>query len=187
MPLLSLVDEFDDADSKNRDARAITLSRASGWRPVGVPFKHLVVVVQIARFDRTRTLEILRSNGYGDVDAAALDARIAYARRWLERFAPEEIKFRVADALPPEAASLDAGQKEFLARLAARLRPGQSGEQVHALVYEVAKSLGNAAPGHLFQAIYLALAGKPQGPRAGAFIAFVGHELAARRFEEASR
>src|SRR5207247_1014416 len=82
LPLLTLFDEFDDAASKTRDARAIALSRASGWRPVGVPFKHLVVVVQIACFDRARVLEILRANGYEDLDPGAHDARIAYAKRW---------------------------------------------------------------------------------------------------------
>jgi hypothetical protein len=49
LPLLALVDEYDDARAKNRDDRAIALSRVSGIAPVGIPFKHTVVVLQIAR------------------------------------------------------------------------------------------------------------------------------------------
>jgi lysyl-tRNA synthetase class 1 len=186
LPVLSLVDEYDDAESKNRDARAIALSRASSWKPVGVPFKHLVVVLQIAAFDRKRTVEILAQNGYKDLDAGALGARIEYAARWLEKYAPEEIKFRLSETLPPEAARLDAAQKEFLGRLAKRLAPGMSGDEIHALIYELAKESGETPAAHLFEAIYLALAGKTRGPRAGAFLSFVGAERAARRFAEAA-
>jgi hypothetical protein len=46
-----------------------------------------------------------------------------------------------------------------------------SGEQVHLLVYELAKSFPDERPAQLFQAVYVALLGKPKGPRAGTFIA----------------
>lgn len=186
LPILSLVDEYDDAGSKNRDSRSITLSHASSWRPVGVPFKHLIVVLQIARFDPACTEEILSRNGYTNLDSRALAARIEYAARWLARFAPEEIKFSVSEALPAAAASLDAPQKEFLRRLASRLTPEMRGEEMHALIYELAKECEGVPPAHLFEAIYLALAGKTQGPRAGTFLAFVGTEFAARRFTQAA-
>ena len=186
LPLLSLIDEYDDAESKNRDDRAIALSRASGWKAVGVPFKHLVVVLQIAGFDFARAFEILKQNGYGSLDEGAAAARFAYATRWLERFAPEEIKFALARELPREARTLDASQREFLRRLAGRLAPGATGEAVHALVYELAKEFPEVPPAKLFEAIYLALVGRARGPRAGAFIAFVGEEFAKRRFLEAA-
>ena len=38
----------------------------------------------------------------------------------------------------------------------------------------------------LFQAIYLALLGKPRGPRAGWFVAALGAECCAARFREAA-
>ena len=151
-----------------------------------MPFKHLIVVLQIARFDRARTEEILSRNGYANLDSQALGARIDYATRWLARFAPEEIKFSVSEELPAAAASLDLPQKEFLRRLAPRLTPGMRGEEIHALIYELAKEREGVPPAHLFEAIYLALAGKTQGPRAGAFLAFVGSEFAARRLMEAA-
>jgi hypothetical protein len=40
----------------------------------------------------------------------------------------------VQRTLPEAARALDAGQKDFLRRFAAALRPGQSGEEIHALV-----------------------------------------------------
>src|SRR4029453_10794512 len=54
LPLLSLIDECDYGESGRSDDRSVALSRASGWKAVGVPFKHLVVVLQIAAFDTER-------------------------------------------------------------------------------------------------------------------------------------
>ncbi len=186
LPLLTLIDEFDDAGAKNRDDRAIALSRASSLKPVGVPFKHIVVVLQIANFDVPRAIEILREGGYTAFDEGALRARFEYAKRWLDRFAPEEIRFSVPPELPAEATALEPEQRAFLKALASRLAAGMTGEQIHALVYELAKEIEGVPPARLFEAIYLALAGKRKGPRAGAFLAFIGIDFVKRRFLQAA-
>jgi lysyl-tRNA synthetase class 1 len=186
LPLLTLIDEFDDAEAKNRDARAITLSRATGWKASSVPFKHIVAVLQIANFDVSRGLEILNEGGYKGLDAEAVSSRFEYAKKWLARYAPEEIKFSVAKQLPAESATLDPAQRGFLGRLSERLEPGMTGEQIHALVYELAKEFEGTAPAKLFEAIYVALAGKRRGPRAGSFIGFIGADFARARFAEAA-
>lgn len=185
-PLLDLVDEIDDAAAKGRNERAIELSRAAGFRPVGVPFKHLVVVAQAAAFEVDRAVELLARSGYPSVDREAVLERIGYARRWLDRFAPEDLRFSVATTLPPEAANLTAVQREFLAALASRLTEGMGGEAIHALVYELAGGFPGTPPSALFQAVYLALLGKARGPRAGAFIAVLGISFCAARFREAA-
>jgi lysyl-tRNA synthetase class I len=61
-----------------------------------------------------------------------------------------------------------------------------TGEEVHLLVYELAKAFPEEKPAQLFQAIYVALLGKPKGPRAGTFIAALGPEFCAARFAEAA-
>jgi len=186
LPLLQLVDEFDDRDNKRRDPRAVELSRAGSFAPVGVPFKHLVVVAQAVGFDHEKMLDTLRRNGFPELDADALDQRVPYARRWLECFAPEDVKFTVQESLPEAASDLDAAQRGFLARLGSQLIEGLSGEQVHDMIYETANQFDEVKPSQLFQAIYLALLGKPRGPRAGEFIALLGPLFCRRRFEEAA-
>jgi len=186
LPLLQLVDEMDDAASARRDDRALALSRAGEFRPTGVPFKHLVVVAQAAGFDPERIREILARTGYAQAPAEAVRGRVEYARRWLDGFAPDDLRFQVCQALPAEAAELSAGQRTFLARLAERLREGMDGPAVHAAVYELAGELAPLPPAELFRAIYLALLGKPRGPRAGWFIAILGPGFCARRFQEAA-
>jgi lysyl-tRNA synthetase class 1 len=186
LPLLKLVDEVDDAASSGVDSRALELSRAAGFRPVGVPFKHLVVAAQVARFDVLRTLHVLARTGYRDLDPAAIGDRLTYARRWLDRHAPDDMKFEVKAEVPAETASLAVQQKAFLARLAKTLKDGMDGEAVHLAVYDLAKEFPESKPADLFQALYVALLGKPKGPRAGMFIAALGPAFCAERFAAAA-
>jgi lysyl-tRNA synthetase class 1 len=181
LPLLNFVDEVDNPEARGRNTRAAELSHAGGFAPTGVPFKHLVVVAQIARFDLDRLLEVLARGGYRDVDRESVAERLGYARRWLERFAPEEMRFDVPEELPAAAAELGAAERAFLADLGGALDPALDGAAIHALIHEKAREHGLEAR-EAFRAIYLALLGRPRGPRAGEFLAFLGPELAAERF-----
>jgi lysyl-tRNA synthetase class 1 len=184
-PLLALVDEIDDATSRGRDERAIELSRAGTFRAVGVPFQHLVVVAQAARFDLDRVLEALRRGRYAAADPAAVASRMVYARRWLERFAPEDVRFEVQDRLPDAARGLPDATRRLLGQLADRLDDTKDAEAIHRAIYDLASSSG-VPPAELFRAVYLALLGKPRGPRAGSFIELLGPSVCARRFREAA-
>jgi lysyl-tRNA synthetase, class I len=186
LPLLSLVDEYDDLESGARDDRALALSRAGGFEPLGVPFRHLVNVVQIAGGDAEEAKKVLERNGYSDLDPAILAGRMEYAKRWLEEFAPPEMRFSVRASLPPEAAALDSEQRRFLGVLAARLEPGMDAESVHKAIYAAAGEVPERKPAQLFEAIYVSLLGQPKGPRAGWFVTFLGVEFCARRFREAA-
>jgi lysyl-tRNA synthetase, class I len=186
LPLLQLVDDVDDAEAKRIDSRALALSRAGAFSPIGVPFKHLVVAAQVAGFDPDRTMEVLARTGYTGLNRAAVGVRLAYARRWLDRHAPEDLKFEVRADLPAETAALSAAQKTFLRRLAGSLDDSMDGEAVHLLIYALAKEFPETKPAELFQALYVALLGKPRGPRAGTFIAALGPSFCAARFAAAS-
>ncbi len=185
IPLMQLVDEVDDAASSGRNERALQLSRAGVFRPVGVPFKHLLVVAQAAGFDRGHVMTILGRAGYKNLDEDAVAARMEYARRWLERHAPEDLRFEVRSELPKEVARLSGDQRRFLARLGDSIEEGMDGESIHALIYRLAGEFPQTPPATLFQSVYLALLGKPKGPRAGWFIALLGAARCAQRFREA--
>lgn len=186
LPLLSLIDEYDDIESEGRDLRALALCRASGFGPAGVPFRHLVNVVQMANFDLHQVKEILKRGGYRVDDDDALRRRIEYAKRWLEKFAPPEARFILKPSLPPEAGALTADQKRFLAAAADRLRPGMAAEEIHQTVYALAGEMAPLPPAQAFQAIYLALLGTRRGPRVGWFLAFLDHHFVVERFREAA-
>jgi lysyl-tRNA synthetase class 1 len=186
LPLLKLVDEVDDKTAGGADSRALALSRAAGFAPSGVPFRHLVVAAQVARFDLEGTLAVHARTGDAGLDREAVGARLGFARRWLDRHAPEDLRFEVTPDVPPAAAGLGEGQKAFLTRLSRDLTKGMTGEEVHLLVYELAKAFPEEKPAQLFQAIYVALLGKPRGPRAGTFIAALDPVFCAERFAAAA-
>jgi lysyl-tRNA synthetase class 1 len=186
LPLLSLVDEFDDAAAAGRDPRALDLAGAGQFTPIGVPFKHLVNVVQMADFDLDQAIVILRRNGYPVDDPAALVERAGYAVRWLEEFAPPEVRFAVQRTLPAAARDLSPAQRRFLGRLAGALQPEMTGEAIHALIYDLAKQSGLEKATAAFEAIYTVFLGQPKGPRAGWFLAFLEREFAVRRLGEAA-
>jgi lysyl-tRNA synthetase class 1 len=185
LPLLSLIDEFDDAASQSRDLRALRLAGADRFRSVGVPFRHLVTVVQMADFDLDQAVVILRRNGYLVEDAEALKERAGYAVRWLRQFAPPDIRFSVQGTLPEGARSLSPDQKRFLVRLGEALRPGMSGEEIHALIYDVTREAGLEKGSAGFEAIYRAFLDRERGPRAGWFLAFLDREFVLTRLREA--
>jgi lysyl-tRNA synthetase, class I len=187
LPMLSLIDEFDDATSQSRDPRALQLSEAGRFQAIGVPFRHLVNVVQMADFDLDQVIVILRRNGYEVRDETALKERAGYAIRWLREFAPAEVKFSVERALPQAARALDTAQRAFLSRLGESLRPDRSGEEIHALIYDVAKDVGLEKTTRAFEAIYLAFLGQAKGPRAGWFLAFLERDFVLARLREAGQ
>jgi lysyl-tRNA synthetase, class I len=185
LPLLQLIDEYDDVEAKNRDSRALELSAISGIRPVGVPFRHMVTVVQAAQGNMEQWMEILRRNGYRLDNVEGLRQRAAYAQHWLESFAPEELRFQVQDLLPPAGRELSVEQRQALQLLGERLQPGMTGEQIHQLIYSLKDELG-AKPDALFKAIYAVLLGKSQGPRAGWFLSTLDTTFVKQRFAEAA-
>ncbi|MCP3979881.1 MAG: lysine--tRNA ligase [bacterium] len=186
LPLLQLVDQVDSGASAPAIRRSLELSQAAGFAPLGVPFKHLVVVAQASSFDVDRALDILRRSGYPDVRREALEPRMIFARSWLDSFAPAEMRFTVQSELPRVAGELDEQQKKFLGRLGRELTGEMGGDDVHKLVYSIAEEFSDSKPARLFEAIYVSLLGQTRGPRAGWFIVFLGAEFCANRFLEAA-
>ncbi len=177
--LLELVDEFEEGLRKKD--RAVELSMVGNVEYSDVPFRHLVVVGQIAKWDLEKVLEILKRTGY-EIDENVrrdVERRIKYAKNWIEKFAPDRIKFEIAENVDPSI--FDEMDRKFLSKFAEKLREDMKPEEIHNLVYEVAKELG-IKPSKAFQAIYKAILGKNYGPRAGYFIKMLGIDWVKKRF-----
>lgn len=185
LPLLNLIDEFDDPTSKQRNHRAVELSTISKLPPIGVPFKHIVVVAQIARGNIDEIEKKIVAEGYAKPDRASLERRVKYALHWLEKFGPEEIKITLHDKMPEEAKSLSVDQKKALKYLADNLKANMDSKQIHELIYK-AKEDCSIEPQVLFEAIYVSLVAKKRGPRAGMFLASLDTNFVKTRFTEVS-
>lgn len=181
MGLLDLVEEFEEK-FKEKD-RSVELSLVGDVVYSDVPFRHLIVVGQIANWDLDKVLEIIERTGYrvDEITRKDVERRLKYAKKWIEKYAPDRIKFEI-----PEKVSVDFSEEEekFLRTYAERLQNDMSPEEIHTLVYDVSKELG-IKPSKAFQAIYKAILGKTYGPRVGYFIKSLGVEWVKERIKAA--
>jgi lysyl-tRNA synthetase class 1 len=185
LPLLNLVDEYDDPQGANRDQRAAELARIEGIPPVGIPFKHLVNLVQITQGDAEHIMAILRRNNLPVPDHAILQNRIAYAQHWLANFCPPEMRLQLQDTLPAQTAQLSPAQRQALGLLGQMLQPDMDGDTIHALVYSIAEEVSLSAK-DVFQAVYIAFLDQPRGPRLGWFLSSLDLAFVQTRLREAA-
>ena len=180
--LLEIIDEFEDAIRKSD--RSVELSMVGNVSYSDVPFRHLIVVGQIAGWDTEKILEILERNGHRITDMLKEDVerRARYAKAWLERYAPENLKFRVKNREEIRSEFSD-DERRFLRMYAESLQDDMSAERLHKLVYDVAEKAGIKAS-RAFQAIYKAILDTKHGPRAGYFLQSLGIDFVRKRFME---
>ncbi|MCS7130912.1 MAG: lysine--tRNA ligase, partial [Archaeoglobaceae archaeon] len=95
-------------------------------------------------------------------------------------YAPSSLKFEIASG----KVDLSEEEKRFIEKYSEKLKETMSAEEIHTLVYDVARELGIDAS-KAFKAIYKILVGKEQGPRIGYFIKSLGVEWVKKRFHEA--
>jgi lysyl-tRNA synthetase class 1 len=177
--LLTLVDEFDHGSG-----RAFELSRISEQR-CDVPFKHMVTAIQIAN-SCDELVHVLQRSGYETTDMSALKKRARNVRNWLDRFAPEFVKFQVQSSLPVQVKTLNSGQRKALAKLAIALETNSSNpEWLHNEVYTISEEVGIDSK-DAFKAIYISLLAKTSGPRAGWFLTSLNPEFVIARFKDAA-
>ncbi len=180
--LLDIIDEFEDA--YRRSDRSVELSVVEDCSYSEVPFRHLIVVGQIAGWDTDRILEILERNGHEITESLKMDVerRARYARAWLEKYAPENLKFRVKSREEIRS-EFSEDERRFLRMFAESVEEGMSAERLHRLVYDVAEKAGIKAS-KAFQAIYKAILDTKHGPRAGYFLQSLGTDFVRKRFME---
>jgi lysyl-tRNA synthetase, class I len=142
-----------------------------------VPFSHLVISYQAALYDTAKTVEILRRSAeYADIvdeEETVIITELDYVSRWLDQWAPESLKFRLADEVNPDEFS--AEEKEYLRQLAddiAEAPAEADGNWFHQAIYTYKES-GLLPPRELFTTIYRVLIGKDSGPRAGWFLSIL--------------
>lgn len=185
VPLLNLVDEYDNLQGNNRNQRAAELAHIEGITPIGIPFKHLVNLVQITQGDVEKLQTILRRNNIPVPEPAILHNRIAYAQHWLTHFCPPEMRLQLHTTLPARVEALSPTQRQALGTLARRLQASMDGDTIHTTVYGLAEEL-SLPPKELFEAIYMAFLNQPRGPRVGWFLSSLDFAFVQGRLQEAA-
>jgi len=119
-----------------------------------------------------------------EIEKQEIEDRIVAAKKWLEKYAPENYKFTVQEKMPEAAKSLSNEQKEFLERILNVLKSKDfTGEDLHKEIHNIKKEIG-IPPRDAFSAIYLTFLGKDSGPQAGWLLASLDKEFVIERLEE---
>ena len=181
VPLLNLIDEYD----RRVNPRAHQLSQTRRGEDTSIPFRHLVTAVQVAR-DADALLGILKRSGYEISDVRSVLARAENARRWVERYAPPTLRFRVHERLPQATKSFDSKDRAMFDVLAEKISEWKTPQEIHDGIYSIAKE-ANVEPKEFFQKIYITLLSTKSGPRLGYFLSSLDNDFLVTRFKEAAR
>ena len=119
-------------------------------------------------------------------DLQALERRVGYVNIYLDRFAPEKLKFDVKDSLPKEAKDLSSNQRKLLMKITQMLVESVEPEKFQNDIYKIGKDL-SLSSAETFQAIYRTLIGKDSGPKAAWFILSLDKGFIKKRFSEAAK
>lgn len=200
-----LYDEYDRASTEfhaNPDSdlgRAFYYTNSDGEYPEYLlRFSKIAYMLQMPRVDtleyaeKEKASEAKSRGAEGDegtikltsIEKKEIENRIAIAKKWLEKFAPESFKFNIAENLPEVAKNLSASQKEFLAKILSSIeRKDYSGEELHHEIHDIKKEM-QIDPKEAFSAIYLAFIGKDSGPQAGWLLASLDKNFVLNRLKE---
>jgi lysyl-tRNA synthetase, class I len=151
-----------------------------------VPFSHLVASYQASLKDADKTLAVIRRTehrGTADADAEIIRNELQFIDAWLDKRAPDDVKFALLDSV--DAIAFSRQEQSFLKELGAKVAvapTGADGAWFHNAIYELKESTG-LQPKEMFTALYRALIGKTSGPRAGWFLSILPREWLVNRLQ----
>ena len=149
-----------------------------------VPFSHLVASYQASLKDADKTLDVIRRTEHGaiaDEEAAIIKAELRFIDVWLDKQAPEDVKFALAEQVNTD--DFSESEKAFLRELSDTVATAPSdadGVYFHERIYELKDTTG-LPPKEMFSTLYRALIGKQSGPRAGWFLSILPREWLIKR------
>ncbi len=190
MPFLDFIDQYDrveriyydveEAASEKESEKLKKIYQASQINPVeSMPFQTSYRFLTVARQitdDPEKIFAILKRNSqlsadiqgkeYANLDPEAkaqLGSRLENVQNWLEKYAPEFVKFSVQETMP--SVQLNETQDVFLLQVADLLEKKDytSSQEFHDEMYNLLNELG-LKPQKAFQAIYKMIIGKKTGP-----------------------
>lgn len=188
--LVKLIDDFsalaakEDKTQAEQDLLKVCLADVKDPTISSVPFSHLVASYQAALKDPQKTLEIIARTEHKETveqQAETIKKELVFIDRWLELWAPDDVKFSLADNV--NKTDFSESEISYLGQLAAKIETAPAdaeGEWFHKAIYEF-KETNNLSPGQLFAPLYRVLIAKEQGPRAGWFLSILPREWLIKR------
>lgn len=187
--LVRLIDEFGELIAKNdktaseKQLLELCLYKIDNPTISRVPFSHLLNSYQAALKDVDKTIEIIARTEYSIVakeDKEIIKRELGFIDRWLEKYAPDEVKFKLIDKINT---NFNDKQIKFMQSLAEKIENAPQdadGNWFHQAIYDF-KDEYELSPKQIFETIYQVTIGKDSGPRAGWFLSILPREWLIKR------
>jgi len=210
MPFLDFIDQYDrieriyygmeepassKEEEKVRKIYEISQVELKDRMPFQPSYRFMTVAYQIADGNINTVFKILKKNSQlpdymeklefeelSKEDLALLEMRMNHVKNWLDKYAPQFVKFHVAKKIPE--LHLDEDQTQFLLKLADILeKKDYTAEELHDEMYTLLREF-DMKPQKAFQAIYKMIIGKKHGPRAASFVLSLDKDFVIKRFKK---
>ncbi|BAD86429.1 lysyl-tRNA synthetase [Thermococcus kodakarensis KOD1] len=198
--LLNLYDEFDRVEriyfglehAKNPEEEEelkrtyeLSMPKLPERLVAQAPFRFLVTLVQMPHLDEDGIIRILQEQGHvpenlTDDDIERIKLRIRLAKNWVEKYAPDDVKFSLLER-PPEI-ELRPEIREAMLEVAEWLEEHErfSVDELNNVIFDAAKKRGIPSK-EWFKALYNIFIGKDRGPRLAPFLASLNREFVIKR------
>lgn len=186
-----IFDEFDrglaaitsQPDSPEARATIYAYQQTTDYPVYTFRFSKLAYLIQMPHLDSRAEAQKEKGRPLTVAEDIELQIRVEYARRWLETYAPDEVKIVLQLDLPdvvlapPQTAYLTAVSKQLAAT-------EWSGETIQTVLYAI-KTEQSVPAAAAFGAIYRVFFGRENGPPAGWFLAALDRSFVLARLKEA--
>lgn len=198
---MTVSDLFDDYDwcasewfkhgKKSDLGRIFELSQVDGLpkKRFFLPrFREVVNYIQMSSVDLVKRFEEEKGSKLTAEEKAILDERIRHAKIWLDSYAPKELVYQVTEKVSVEVKKLSKKQIKYLLGVVGILESKKTWEPkgLEEKLYLLAKSqkIGSS---QAFQAVYMALIGKPYGPKAAWLLLDQDRNFVIKRLKKVAR
>jgi len=192
MGLLNLVDEYTRleqkitsgiADSDEKEIYDACQIKRFNKSISPIPFKHLVNAVLASQGKISEIKRIITNSGHEKAleDELLFEEQVNRVKKWIDKYAPENIKFSLLVASPKIKVSVK--QKQLFKKIITKLEDNVGGEDLHNFIYKEGKDLG-LKPTETFTPIYQSLIGKDHGPKAGWFLVILDKKFVIKRLKD---
>src|SRR3989344_6076381 len=145
-------------------------------------FSTMIFILQMPHLDLEEEAEKLKGSPLTDDEQEALHERAQYVQKWLESYAPADMRYTILKEVPANLA-LDDAQKQALQKVQSALANDSlrwEGAPIHETIHAVKKEIG-IEPARLFQPLYQLFLGRTNGPQIGWFLSTFEREDVLRR------
>ncbi len=176
--------ELDNKKEEQHMKRLFEISHGKEIKPVNVTFAHAAMVAQIGPSDEDIIRSLEKTGHYGKKMHDIIFERINKAKAWLEKYAPDDVKFTVQEEVPKDL-RLSVKEKKALHLVAEALKEKEWNEKtLFEEFYNICKKI-DVKNTDFFRAAYNVLLNKDKGPKLAPFILALGKEKVIELFEKA--